>query len=138
MADLQLEGWAELKPRLLDLPDKMVNRILHASMRQGANVMKDEAKQLAVAGGDYPDAISGAMRDSIRTYKARGTRDKVQYMVIAGNEAAYYAGWVEYGHGGPHPAPPHPFMRPAAEATGQLALDFVMTGISDRLESLVE
>lgn len=25
----------------------------------------------------------------------------------------YYPAYVEYGHGGPRPAPPHPFIRPA-------------------------
>lgn len=29
--------------------------------------------------------------------------------VYAGDEEAYYAAWVEFGHGGPHPAPPHPY-----------------------------
>lgn len=131
MADIALEGWAELKPKLLDLPDKMITRILTASLRQGANVVKDEAK-------DRCPVLSGALRDSIRNYKARGTRDIVRFQVMAGNDAAYYALWVEKGHGGERASKnPHPFMQPALEASAGLATDFVMVGISDRLESLV-
>ena len=29
---------------------------------------------------------------------------------------AEYASPVEFGHGGPHPAPPHPFIRPAFDS----------------------
>lgn len=142
MAELQMEGWAELKPKLLDLPDKLVNNILRAAMRQGANVMRDEAKALC-------PVDTGALQASIRTVARRGSRDKVQFNVVAGGaftatkeerygmKAPFYALFVEYGHGGPRPAGPHPFMRPAVESTAELAIDFVMTGISDRLESLV-
>ena len=28
----------------------------------------------------------------------------------------YYPAYVELGHGGPHPAPPHPYVRPAFDA----------------------
>lgn len=142
MAELQMEGWAELRPKLLELPDKMVNNILRASLRQAANVVRDEAKERA-------PVLTGALRDSVRTVARRGSRDRVQFNIVAGSTltatqqerhgitAPFYALFVEYGHGGPRAAPPHPFMRPALEATAGLALDFVMTGISDRLESLV-
>ena len=41
---------------------------------------------------------------------------------------AYY---VEYGHGGPHPAPAHPFMKPTADE----AADEVMQAIADTIDS---
>lgn len=145
MADLVIEGWDELKPRLLELPDKLVKSILDYGMRQGANAVRDEVK------GRCP-VITGALRDSIRTVKRRGTRDTVRYNVVAGtppgarreaayggDASAYYALWVEKGHGGiTGPAAPHPFMLPGLEATSQLAIDFVSTGISDRLEELAK
>jgi HK97 gp10 family phage protein len=40
--------------------------------------------------------------------------------------AIYYALWVERGHGGPHPAPAHPFFRPAYDAKEQEAIDKIV------------
>lgn len=39
------------------------------------------------------------------------------------DKAARHAHLVEYGHGGPHPAPAHPFWAPAVTAQGQAAMD---------------
>jgi len=71
-----------------------------------------------------------------RTYNLASTirvefRGKNQIIVRAGGKwgsgsppkMVNYATWVEYGHGGPHPAGPHPYMGPAIEA--------VMTGRSE-------
>ena len=44
---------------------------------------------------------------------------------------AYY---VEYGHGGPHPAPAHPYMAPAAES----AEDAVMAAILGAITAFME
>ena len=35
----------------------------------------------------------------------------------------YYPAYVELGHGGPHPAPPHPYVRPAYDAAAPESLD---------------
>lgn len=40
------------------------------------------------------------------------TRPAVAFAGVRPRRAPH-AHLVEYGHGGPHPAPPHPFMRPA-------------------------
>lgn len=35
----------------------------------------------------------------------------------------YYPAYVELGHGGPHPAPPHPYVRPAYDAAAPEAYE---------------
>lgn len=47
------------------------------------------------------------------------------------HDPAKIAHLVEFGHGGPHPAPPHPFMRPAYETSKA----GVMADIRDALEA---
>jgi len=51
---------------------------------------------------------------------------------VHGHEAPH-AQLVEYGHGGPKPAPPHPFMRPAYEATKDEAMRIAMEKIKAAL-----
>lgn len=47
---------------------------------------------------------------------------------------AHHAHLVEGGHGGPHPAPPHPFWEPAVQLHGQQAVD----ALEDLMEDLAE
>lgn len=107
MAELVMEGWAELKARFAALPEKMVKQVLDPSMRQAANIVKDAARENFDRGDPYPNEISGWLRKSIRTVKRRGSSTRVVYNVVAGS--AYqvegsekihpsYAVWVERGH----------------------------------------
>jgi HK97 gp10 family phage protein len=57
--------------------------------------------------------ITGALRKSIRAVKSK--YDEGGWIVKAGGRAAPHAHLVEYGHGGPQPAPPHAFLRPAKD-----------------------
>ena len=117
----------------------MIKNILRASMREAANLIKDEAKLRC-------PVDTGALRDSIRVVPRRGTPTRVVMNVVAGApfsasktekygiKAPFYAMFVERGtvH-----APPHPFMRPAIEGGAQAAIDRVVMGISDRLPEVV-
>lgn len=51
-----------------------------------------------------------------------------------GEEGARYAHLVEFGHGGPHPAPPHPFMAPAFDATVDEAYQTIRNGLAAATE----
>lgn len=166
MAELQMEGWAEIKSRLTALPDKLVKGILDQSLRQAANVVRDAARENFDRGDPFPNEQSGWLKRTIRTTKRRGSSTRVVYNVVAGGAYTQgestkvrpsYALWVEYGHrvvakgqarsgndkrmgtnaGGLLNVPPHPFMRPAIEQNAQLAVDFVIAGVSDRLPELV-
>jgi HK97 gp10 family phage protein len=44
---------------------------------------------------------------------------------------------VEFGHGGPHPAPPHPFMRPALDEKKSEALAAVESTARVKLDEVV-
>jgi len=49
-----------------------------------------------------------------------------------------YAHLVEFGHGGPHPAPPHPFMRPAFESAAQHAMIMLRNALWDGIQAEVK
>lgn len=64
-----------------------------------------------------PKPRSGNLRSALRIKKASRRRGaRVTVGVHAAEGGAPYAQPVEFGHGGPHPAPPHPFVRPAFDA----------------------
>lgn len=50
---------------------------------------------------------------------------------------APHAHLVEYGHGGPHPAPPHPFVRPAWDGCKEEVKRNIAEGLGKTVEGAV-
>ena len=46
----------------------------------------------------------------------------------------YYPAYVEFGHGGPRPAPPHPFVRPALDEKGEEAMNVLADKVAQALK----
>lgn len=51
---------------------------------------------------------------------------------------APHAHLVEFGHGGKHPAPPHPFFRPAFDAMGKIAESKIKNTLRKEIEKIPE
>ena len=82
-----------------------------------------------------PRPRSGNLRDALRIKKASKRRSaRVTVGVHAAEGGAPYANPVEYGHGGPHPAPPHPFVRPAFDAKAEEAYEEMKKLLNDALD----
>lgn len=99
------------------------------ALTAGAEVVLKYAKANA------PDR-SGDLKENLSVGKRKKTRDR--YAVEVGNFYSNdpyvpYAHLVEYGHGGPHPAPPHPFLEPAAEMAEGEAIDAIMEELTKGL-----
>ena len=94
-----------------------------------------EAQMKANASSD-PKIITGALHGSIHTskVKARGGGGKqVTIGVHVKEKSAYYSNPVEYGHGGPGPALPHPFVRPAFDARAEDAYGEIRRVLEDEI-----
>ncbi|WP_295991571.1 hypothetical protein [Rugamonas sp.] len=108
MADLKLDGLNEVIGRLNALPERLVIGSLRSGLRQGANLIRDQARaNFEGAGG--PNELTGALKASIRTTSRRGSPTRVVFNVVAGSltakqsdkfgaQSAFYALWVEQGH----------------------------------------
>ena len=111
---MELQGFDNLKDDLTNMASNLefgagVNRAL----QEGAKPIEEQ--MLHNASSD-PQIITGALHDSIRTHSVRKSRSGGKYITIGvkhSQKGAYYANPVEKGHGGPAPAPAHPFVRPA-------------------------
>ena len=60
-------------------------------------------------------------------------REAVDLLIRYDNED-YYPAFVEYGHGGPAPAPMHPYIRPAFDARQDEAYGIIRDGLLDELK----
>jgi HK97 gp10 family phage protein len=108
MADLKVQGLAELRQRMAGVSDKLVKNVLRSGLRKGATIVRNQARaNFSTAGG--PNSLTGALRASIRVTPRRGTPTRVVFSIVAGTltkaqtkkfgaDSAYYALWVEKGH----------------------------------------
>lgn len=111
---VELSGFDDLRDDMVKMAEALdqgagVSRALKA----GAAPIEDQ--MLHNASSD-PKIITGALHGSIHTgdvKQRRGGGKQITIGVHHKEMGAYYANPVEFGHGGPAPAPAHPFVRPA-------------------------
>lgn len=124
---ITLIGDKKLASTLLQLPVNVFIGVMLSATRKGVNVVKKEAKLNAKPGAVLSDKASGEMKKAIRS-KTTANKDKETVsgrvfvtrknrVVINGrvHNPGVVAHLVEFGHGGPRPARPHPFLRPALD-----------------------
>ena len=104
------------------------------ALEEGAKPI--EQQMLANASSD-PKIITGALHGSIHTSKVRrsGPGKRITIGVHHSERGAYYANPIEHGHGGPAPAPAHPFVRPAFDTRAQEAYETMKQVLRDELKN---
>lgn len=110
----------------------VARRILEAAAQPIHRQMKANASR-------DPKIITGVLNRSIRigpVKKRRKSGKSITIGVHRKEEGAYYATPVEYGHGGPAPAPAHPFIRPAYDTRADEAYEIIRDGLRDAIDRL--
>lgn len=86
-------------------------------------------------------SITGKLAGAIETY-VKVTADAPTEIEVGisytRHKGAHHAHLVEGGHGGPHPAPPHPFWEPAVKAHGEDAVDALEVEIQDIEDAVID
>lgn len=134
---IELRGFTDLQNDLLNMAAALdqgpgVNRALKAG------AVPIEQQMLHNASTD-PKQITGDLHDSIKTGNVRKKRDggkKITIGVHYKERGAYYANPVEFGHGGPAPAPAHPFVRPAFDTKSDEAYEEIKRVLRDELKNV--
>lgn len=87
---------------------KKINKEEKKILLKQARVVRDKVKSKA------PKGPTGNLKKACyaTAYAANSNSQALAFAGIRPRKAPH-AHLVEYGHGGPHPAPPHPFFRPA-------------------------
>lgn len=96
-------------------------------------------QQMKASASKDPKIITGVLNRSIRigpVKKRRKSGKSITIGVHRKEEGAYYATPVEYGHGGPAPAPAHPFIRPAYDTRADEAYEIIRDGLRDAVDRL--
>ena len=131
---MELQGFGDLQNDLTNMAAEMefgsgVNRALQA----GAKPIEEQMLHNA---STNPKIITDALHSSIHTGSVKKRRmggKGVTIGVHRKEKGAFYATPVEYGHGGPAPAPAHPFVRPAFDTRVEEAYDAIKQVLRDEL-----
>ena len=131
---LEMQGFDDLENDLTNMAAALefgpgVDRALQA----GAKPIEEQ--MLHNASTD-PKIITGALHDSIHTGKVKRRRAGGKAITIgvqSRREGRVLRKSLEYGHGGPAPAPAHPFVRPAFDTRSEDAYDEIRRVLRDEL-----
>ena len=131
---LETQGFGDLQNDLTNMAAEMefgpgVNRALQA----GAKPIEEQMLRNA---SSNPKIITDALHSSIHTGSVKKRRMGGKAITIGVHrkeKGAFYATPVEYGHGGPAPAPAHPFVRPAFDTRVEEAYDAIKQVLRDEL-----
>ena len=106
-------------------------QILEAAARPIEEQMKANAS-------NDPVIRTGRLQGAISTGKPQKRRGAGISVTIGvhrkdwGGEE-YYTAFVEYGHGGPRPAPAHPYIRPAFDTRKEESFDIIRRKLKEKL-----
>ncbi len=105
--------------------------VINKALKAGAVPIEEQMKMNA---SSDPKIITGDLYSSIHTHgikqKRGGSGKQITIGVKHSERGAYYSNAVEHGHGGPAPAPPHPFVRPAFDVRYLVPLSSTMACLS--------
>lgn len=132
---LEFKGGAELRGDIArmsealqtDGGDAAANRLLETAAQPVLEQMIHNAST-------DPQPRSGKLRGALRINKASGRRGARVTVGVHRADGAAYGVPVEFGHGGPHPAPAHPFVRPAFDARGEESYELLKEQLRDALD----
>ncbi len=137
------EGFAELRTQIAEMASALdtegagsaVTRVI---LENAAAPVHEQMKQNA---SKDPKIITGALHEAISIGKVRKRAQGGKYITIGvhrkdWDDEDYYPAYVEYGHGGPGPAPSHPYIRPAYDVTEDEAYELIRNGLRSALDRL--
>ena len=107
---------------------------IQSTLEEAAQPILEQMKQNA---SSNPSPRTGKLRAALGTGNA-GKKGSARISIgvhrkdWSGDE--YYPAYVEFGHGGPRPAPPQPFVRPAIDARGDDASPVLIDKVAQALK----
>ena len=133
---VELRGFDDLENDLLNMASALDNgSAVNRALRAGAKPIEEQ--MLKNASSD-PKIITGELYGSIRTSNIKGGAKgkRITIGVHHQDNAAYFSNPLEHGHGGPAPAPAHPFVRPAFDTQSDTAYEEIKNVLRDEISNL--
>ena len=140
---LDTQGFKELMTDIAQMASQLDaegggGRVTNKILVEAAKPVETQMK--ANASTD-PKIITSKLHDAIHTGSVR-KRSKGGKRITIGvhrkdwDDEAYYPAFVEFGHGGPAPAPSHPYVRPAYDTTEDEAYEIIRQELRDAIDRL--
>jgi HK97 gp10 family phage protein len=126
---LKASGFRALSDDLARISEGFSREAMERAIRSGAEPVLDKMIQ-------YAPVKRGIVKKALKIGPLKRWHGGKYYMrvgVVHGPDAPH-AHLVEDGHGGPHPAPPHPFARPAFDSTKDVAFSNIRQSFIDEME----
>ena len=98
-------------------------------------------EQMKANASSDPQILTGKLHGAISTGNVK-KRARSGLTITIGvhrkdwDDGDYYPAFVEFGHGGPRPAPPHPYVRPAFDARQDEAFGIIRDGLLEELKRI--
>lgn len=121
--DVQVLGLKELDRALQEMAWPAARRALRKGMRQGANVVRDEARAKA-------PLDTGLLKRQIRTRERSEENGDMRFAVEV-TRSAFYGRFLEYGTS---KLAARPFLRPAAESKAEAAVARMRNALAEAIE----
>ena len=96
-------------------------------------------QQMKANASSDPAIQSGKLHGALQIGNVKRRQNGGQHITIGvhrkdWSEEDYYPAYVEYGHGGPAPAPAHPYIRPAYDTRANEAYEIIRDGLRDAID----
>lgn len=125
---LEVFGFLELSDDLLEMADDLDGPVVDEALEAGAEPVRAKMVEFA------PDGPTHRLKPAIAVGGVKVVKGRKRITIGVHKTAKVpHADWVEHGHGGPHPAPPHPYAGPAYDATKDQAYDIIRRKMADAL-----
>ena len=115
-----IDGLDSLQKDMQKLQDQLgsgAGPVVSEALNAGADIMLAEIQSNARSElnlGSKRNALYPSLQKGrVKSRASGGSTIEIGSFMSALRAEIFYAGFVEFGHGGPAPAPPHPFVRPA-------------------------
>lgn len=125
----EIEGFDKFLREVEKLPDRMKRNELLKVLRRSSKPTIQAAKRNIHSRSNRLGKSIGNITGKNREYPNVMVGPRVK-----GKNEGFHGHLVEFGHGGPHPAPANPFMRPAYDETKNRVSDDLAKKISAYLE----
>ncbi len=142
MASLRLDGVDALEQTLENLAGLTAERqTVNAAIQDAGEMIAQQGRSNAQS---TLTRRSGHLADGIKVSAVKTTRSQKYVTVgihrkdidLSKANGEYYPAFVEFGHGGPHPAGAHPYMRPAYDAKKDEAYIKIREALQQAIEKI--
>jgi len=129
---VKIAGLEELGQSMQDFPDKFLKKGVRAALRAGGEVLRSAISMAAPRSDDVTHGHEpGFLAENIDMAVKTSVKNDTGAVKVGPSKEAFWAGFNEFGT---RHQSAKPFIRPAFEGNGQIALDAFIASLKETFE----